>query len=117
MYKGIFWFKDGEMLAVKVLCNSLGEPLEPCAFSSKSGKNFNHKKEWEHFHSPLPYNYYPRGRVEIANNKATVFLHPDLCDDPVKVAITDCFGLNDIKTQWKADGSKHYKSLQLEENK
>ena len=114
MYKGIFWLKDGETLAVKVLCDSLGDPLEPCVFSSKSGKNFNHKKEWERFHIPLPYNYYPRGRVEIANNKATVFLHPDLCADPVKVAIADCFCLKGIKISWKADGSNHYKSLQIE---
>ena len=115
MYKGIFWLKEGEIIAVKVLCSSLGKPLEPCVFSSKSGKNFNHKKEWERFHIPLPYNYYPRGRVEIANKKATVFLHPDLCADPVKTAIADCFGLERIKICWKADGSKHYKSLQLEE--
>lgn len=115
LYKGIFWFKDGEILAVKVLCDSVGNPLEPCVFSSKSGKNFNHKKEWESFHSPLPYNYYPRGRVEITNNKAIVFLHTSLCTNSVKSTIAACFGLHEIKIEWKADGSKHYQSLQWKE--
>ena len=117
LYKGIFWAKDGEILALKVRCDQNGDPLVPCLFSSKSEKNFNHKKEWKRLSHTLPYNYYPRGRVEIANNKATVYLHPDLCIDPVKSAIAACFGLRGIEICWKADGSKHYKSLLWEENR
>ena len=49
MYKGIFWLKDGEMLAVKVLCNRSGEPLEPCVFSSKSGKTLITKRSGSGF--------------------------------------------------------------------
>ena len=112
MYKGVFWYKNGEILSVKVLCDSSGNLLEYCEFSSKSGKNFNHRKEWCVFNIPLPYNYYPRGRVEIKNGKAIIFLNPTLCTDEIKSAIKEHFGLHKIRIEWKADGSYHYRSLQ-----
>ena len=50
-------------------CNSDGMALEHVEYSSKSRNNFNHKAEWSKLPKSVtngqPYNYYPRGRVEI----------------------------------------------------
>ena len=73
MFKGIFWLKSDELISVKVLCNENGNELEPCTFSSKSGKNFNHKIEWDRLPRSVTcgskYDYYPRGRMEIGKGK------------------------------------------------
>lgn len=45
-FKGIFWIKpDGELLVLKVKCDSFGNLLEnvPPDMLSKNGGNFNHK--------------------------------------------------------------------------
>lgn len=47
VYKGIFWWIDGELVCRKVLCDENGTSLEPVEFTAKSGDNFNHKAEWE----------------------------------------------------------------------
>lgn len=51
-------------------------------FSSRSGNNFDHRLEWERIDRKIAkvrsFNYYPRGRVEIKNSKATAFLDPIL---------------------------------------
>ena len=81
-YKGIFWWIDDRLLCRKVHCDENGTPLETAEFTSKSGDNFNHKAEWEKLSKKItggnPYNYYPRGRVEIKRGKATVYLNPVL---------------------------------------
>lgn len=87
MYKGIFWLTrdllgDKKLLTVKVSCDSQGQPLEHVCLSSKSEDSFNHRIEWSKLSLRLtqgkPCNYYPRGRVEIRNDKITVFCHPVL---------------------------------------
>lgn len=48
-FKGIFWIKpNGELLVLKVKCDSFGNLLEdiPHDMLSKSGGNFNHKNAW-----------------------------------------------------------------------
>lgn len=114
MYKGIFWFGGESIISVKVLCDKNGSALEPCEFSSKSGENFNHEKEWEKLPKSvtgnLLFNYFPRGRVEIKNGKATVWLNPMLNTDEKISAILSEFDLSDeeIKIVVKCDNSKHY---------
>ena len=80
IYKGIFWYNPTKkkLIVKKVACNSNGEAIEHVEYSSKSGNNFNHKAEWSKLPKSVtngqPYNYYPRGRVKIKNNKANTTL-------------------------------------------
>ena len=83
---------------------------------AKSGDTYNHKKYWESLDKPLtngkPYNYYPRGRVEIRNNKAIIYLNPNIAEDDIIAWIKKEFGLDQIhlnKIEVKVDGSEHYK--------
>ncbi len=123
MKKGIFWCKginenSPHLITVSVECSLSGECEEHVNFSSKSGKNFNHKKEWSKLDKKVtegyPYNYYPRGRVEIKNGKINIFLNPEINRDDVLDAILTTFDLKDIKSEKiivKSDGSNHYQYL------
>lgn len=126
MYKGIFWcyltcFDDDmfgvAVLPVKVKCDLSGSALEDVEFSSKSGDNFNHEIEWEKRKDSArifrrhPYNYYPRGRVEIKNGKIKIFANPVIMEEPDAMeSIIKAFELEEVKNMifWIADGSKHY---------
>ncbi len=121
MRKGIFWVKQSnttspELLIVSTACDEYGTSMEPVAYSSKSGENFNHKSEWARLDKNVtgghPFNYYPRGRVEIKNCKAVIFLNPDICSELILGKIIDAFDLgstNNLKAiQVKSDGSYHY---------
>ena len=121
MKKGIFWcdsFGRGSphLIVVSVKCDADGKSDRPIDFSSKSGQNFNHKAEWQKLSRSVtrgqPFNYYPRGRVEIKNRKATVYLNPDLNNTVVLNKIIENFELKnqqDLKSiSVKSDGSSHY---------
>ncbi len=114
MYKGIFWKTGSGLAAVKVKCGRGGAGLEPAEYSSKSGENFNHKLEWNKLPRSVtggkPYNFYPRGRVEIRNGRATVWLNPALNTPEMIETIKKEFDLQDgeIKIEIKNDNSKHY---------
>lgn len=121
MRKGIFWCANfdtecPELITVSAACDKNGDSKEPVRFSSKSGNNFNHRLEWERLDRSItagrPFNYYPRGRVEIKNGKATVFLNPVINKECVVLRIMDAFELmtgelNCINI--KSDGSSHYR--------
>ena len=122
MKRGVFWCREHtsqepELIAVSVSCVAFGAPQETAEFSAKSGENFNHRAEWEKFGKAvtkgLPFDTFPRGRVEIKNGKATVFLNPDLCREPVIERIVNAFELSTFREQGKlrlvADGSRHYR--------
>lgn len=121
MKKGIFWIKDDEnlqIIKITAKCEISGEPiLNTVRFSSKSGGNFNHKAEWEKLSKSetggLPYNYYPRGRVEIKNGKITIYLNPDINRREILNLIIEEFGLESVqgKIRTVSDGSYHYKYL------
>ena len=76
--RGVFWLIDGELLAVPYDdSSSVG--------ISKSGNNYNHKLLWEHVEPRKcnkPFNYYPRGRVEL-NNKGEpgVYMNPNISEE------------------------------------
>lgn len=84
--------------------------------SSLTSKDINHKRLWERLDSVvtggLPYNCYPRGRVELRRGRALIFCSPHICTEELKALITERFGLtseNGIKeVVLKADGSAHY---------
>ena len=121
MRKGIFWCANfdtecPELITVSAACDKNGDSKEPVRFSSKSGNNFNHRLEWERLDRSItagrPFNYYPRGRVEIKNGKATVFLNPAINKECIVRRIMDAFELmtgelNCINI--KSDGSSHYR--------
>ena len=121
MKKGIFWCDSfgcdsPHLIVVSVKCDADGKSDRPIDFSSKSGQNFNHKAEWQKLSRSVtrgqPFNYYPRGRVEIKNRKATIYLNPDLNNTVVLNKIIEEFelknqqGLKSIAV--KSDGSSHY---------
>ena len=113
MYKGIFWFTGDGLLAVKVQCDANGRPLEEAAFSAKTGENFNHRAEWaklpKRVTGGLPFDYWPRGRVEIKNGRAVIFLHPSLNQERALQTIRCEFRLDEgIPVRVVSDGSVHY---------
>ena len=114
MYKGIFWFTGDGLLTVKVLCGGDGRPLEAADFSAKSGENFNHRAEWAKLPGSttagLPFDYWPRGRVEIKNGRAVIFLHPSLNQERALRTIRREFRLDEgIAVRIVSDGSAHYR--------
>lgn len=119
MYKGVFWYNPTEhgLICKKVACDESGVALEETEYSSKSGDNFNHKAEWAKLPKSEtgghPYNYYPRGRVEIQKKKVTIYLTPVLDTESVTVLINSLFELCNIDIPIKIvpDGSEHYKYL------
>ncbi|WP_251198350.1 hypothetical protein [Anaerotardibacter muris] len=78
---------------------------------AKSGNTFNHKKLWEALSlSSLPYNYYPRGRVDVANNgQAVIYLNPSINTESVVSQIKAAFGIEGEDFQVRDDHSEHYK--------
>ena len=128
MYKGIFWCywsegtdseKDApHIIATRVLCDADGNALEEVELSSKRGNNFNHKAEWERkgkdirfYFGKLPYNYFPRGRVEINKGRVKIFTSPIIVGNiSAQNSIIEKFCLESKmdEIQWKADNSTHY---------
>ncbi len=121
LYKGIFWYIDGQLFCIKAACDNTGRIVENVELSSKSGTNFNHKAEWEKMPKTIaqhkPFDYYPRGRVELvctSKLSAKVYLNPTLCEEGIKEQIRLSFGLNKengiAKINFIADGSAHYRA-------
>ena len=117
---GVFWVNDDVIISVKNPCNSDGKLI--CADNESEEKLMrklaNHKKLWEKFPhyitAGLPFNYLPRGRVEIRKGeKAIIFCSPHICTEETKQLMTEEFGLtaeNGIThISLKADGSAHYR--------
>ena len=116
MNKGIFWLIENELFCLKIPCDKNGTPLNPeTAFSAKSGDNFNHKAEWEKLSKKVtrgkPFNYYPRGRVEIKNGKVTIYLNPYLNKEKIINALCKEFSILSLPIKVKNDGSAHYNFL------
>ncbi len=98
LYKGIFWYIknnicEDRLFVIKSECDSCGNFLDKSLIlTSKCGINFNHKIEWSKLSKTItqgkPFDYYPRGRVEIINKRkkitAVVFFHPSLCAEVIK---------------------------------
>ena len=117
----MFWLTDNDMGTIqltccKVLCFPNGEEAE---VESTEREKLNHERVWATLDKKItrnkPYNYYPRGRVEIKRGKATIYLHPIMCDKEVLVQVMAQFGLyqrNGLKDiRIKPDHSKCYRFL------
>lgn len=72
----------------------------------------SHKSVWRGIagiYSNRPWNYYPRGRVEIRKNRAVIFLNPACIEwDGLEDALIRDFNLFDMEIVYKADNSAHY---------
>jgi len=127
---GIFWvitetmdISEYKLLAFEIPCDSQGNAVggHKVPLNAKSGNSYNHKKLWESeiknmaTHKPYgkqDYDYYPRGRVEVSNNRATIYLNPNINIDQTINNIKLHFGLteNNIScVRIVSDGSTHYK--------
>ena len=126
---GIFWvitensnISEYKLLLYDIPCSLDGAPTggHSVPLNAKSGLNYNHQSTWNNeiknnpAHKPYnknEYNYYPRGRVEISRNRATIFLNPYINNDFIIKEIKMGFGLNSnniLKTRIIVDGSSHY---------
>lgn len=121
LYRGIFWIKDMESLAsvvIKAECNSNGffTVVPDFELLAKSSAEFNHQAAWSKLSKRetenKPYNYYPRGRVEIRNGKAVLYANGNIADEKLLKWAINKFNLikeNGIeKVEIKADMSNHY---------
>ena len=126
---GVFWvlsdnadLSDYEFLIFDIPCDANGKSnnTHSIELNSKSGNSYNHKKLWESEvkndskyrpYNKKEYDYYPRGRVEISNNRATVYLNPHINSPNFTDAIKEKFGLlpcNVFEVRVVTDGSEHY---------
>ena len=121
--KGIFWIvdrenlKNNELYLFRIPVDPVGIPcpLTPIPpLNSKHGDHYNHKRTGEEyvsseFRNGKPYDYYPRGRVEIKDKgKAKIFLNPDIATEEIIAYIVEKFRLQHREVKAIADGSKHY---------
>ena len=104
MSRGVFWVIDDELLAFPFYGETNGSGI------AKSGLTYNHEKLWQSVkpkHCNKPYNYYPRGRVEISNNgEPVIYMNPNIGEymiPQIKVA----FGIIEEPIV-RYDYSKHY---------
>ncbi|WP_026659728.1 hypothetical protein [Butyrivibrio sp. AC2005] len=102
--RGVFWVIEDELLAIPFDGNvSFG--------IAKSGSNFNHRLLWDYVKPKgcnRPFDYYPRGRVEInKRGDPVIYMSPQISEAFIQ-QITECFGLiRNPKIHY--DGSLHYK--------
>jgi len=126
LYSGVFWVvnnlsdlsNDDYLFKIKTKPNGEIDSNDlSYKLNAKSEMTYNHQKLWDELPSKLrngkDFDYYPRGRVMIANNKATVYYNPNLNSEEFKNYIIDRFNLtkeNGInKVRFICDCSEHYK--------
>ena len=122
--KGLFWLVKNddekfELFCVKILCYRDGESLERIETGVCESEKLNHERAWSKLDKAVtqgkPYNYYPRGRVEIKKGKATVYLNPTLNEEAIVEKICRSFGLTRengiVDIRIKNDNSWHYRFL------
>ena len=102
--RGLFWLINNELLSFPFDKNT--------KYSiAKSGKTFNHKLLWEYVRPKAgkPYNYYPRGRVEIeSHGRSVIYMSPHIGSEHIP-EIMGAFSLLG-EPRVIIDGSRHYRS-------
>ncbi len=102
--RGVFWIIDEEILAVPYFDTA-------AVGVAKSGDNYNHRLLWDYVKPKRcnkPFDYYPRGRVEVNNRgKTVVYMSPYIGEEYIP-RIMECFGLTDVP-RIHYDGSDYYK--------
>lgn len=119
--KGLFWLVKNdegkiELFCIKILCYRDGETLEKIETGECESEKLNHERAWAKLDKQTtqgkPYNYYPRGRVEIKKGKARIFMNPILHQEEILEKIITSFGLTAenglTHIRVKHDNSYHY---------
>ena len=100
--RGVFWLIEDKIFAFPFYDNAnIGV--------SKSGVTFNHKRLWNDMKlSNIPYNYYPRGRVDFDNKgRPIIYMNPNIGEEYIS-DIQKEFGLRTTPKIFY-DNSEHYK--------
>ena len=118
VYFGIFWVlaeSEEDIRLENLICiKQKHDDVFPeyADYSAKNSAAYNHERSWQMFPKKIthrrPYNYYPRGRVEVSDGKATVWMNGSILG--LAEDVIDVFGLsvlNNVKV--KEDGTSHYK--------
>lgn len=117
--KGLFW----------LIKNNIGDNILFCVVEPIKGavnevqlenKKMNHERTWSILDKRItrgkPYNYFPRGRVGIKQDKAIVFLNPILNNENIVNQLIEVFGLKEengiSRIAIKNDNSWHYRYLE-----
>ena len=106
--RGVFWVID-ENSEKKLITKTFESGTNIGV--SKSGNNYNHRLLWDYVKPRgcnKPYNYYPRGRVEINSKKIPIIYVNCNIDNDIIEQIIELFGLS-ITPKIHYDGSNHYK--------
>ncbi len=103
--RGLFWYVNGDLVCF------------PVSADETDALGNNHRQFWDTLPRSLtrgmPYNYFPRGRVELRHGKAVIYLNPTICTPEMYARIRQAFSLPDeMQAAFKADGSRHYRSIQ-----
>lgn len=121
MFRGVFWITtlddvNSNRAYALIPCDHNGVPVGDTELNSKNQYNLNHEHTWKSFSSEItnnkPYNYYPRGRVEIRKGgKAIIYMNPHINTPEIVKWVIKVFELeqNDLRIDVKNDGSNHYK--------
>ena len=124
LQRGIFWIKDinnisDSKLYFTIPCDTNGNAMydTDIEYTSRNKISYNHENTWRKLTSKetdnKPFNFYPRGRVEIRNGNATIYCSPFIYGDELKSWCIDKFNLTSIngvkKVIMHADNSEHYK--------
>ena len=98
MLKGPFWIAGEEILSYPVEVSTQPTPSHRDVWKLVCGEQ---KRK--------PWNYFPRGRVEIRNKKAIIFANP-VCFlyKNFEIEIRNKFDLENAEIIFKADNSAHY---------
>lgn len=118
MFRGIFWIKDLDNLEdnsnylIKIETNENGDTLGyPFHLNSKNGGDYAHKATWPLLPSNLtknkPFDYYPRGRVEVKHKEVLLYINPILNEDRIIDYLKKEFCLNKVRII--LDFHEHYK--------
>lgn len=104
MLRGVFWIVDGELLSYQFYEGSnIGV--------AKSGLTYNHELLWNEIKPcgiNVPYNYYPRGRVDFSNKGVPIiYMNPNI-DESYIPKICYEFRLHS-QPIIRYDYSEHYK--------
>jgi len=127
---GVFWvitdsrnLSSYKLVFFDVPCDPDGTPIgnHDIPLNSKKGNSYNHKLLWEEeiagnpSHKPYcrkSYDFYPRGRVIVSNNKADIYLNPNINQSNIIDEIKQKYGLtnhNISSVRVMNDTSTHYK--------
>ena len=118
MHRGIFWIKNLDNLEenkpflLRIKTNQEGDALSfDLSPNSKDGNNYVHRYAWlmlpKNLTKNKPFDYYPRGRVEIKHKEALLYINPILNEERIINYLKQEFCLAEVKVI--LDFHEHYK--------